>query len=86
MENQADLPVENVLNLYDDDIETAFSGEVFMTNEEKEMGKSTVKSEIKDAGIEMLKEYMKVVAPDLYPISVEQEFQLAVPTVEVFLQ
>lgn len=70
------LSVSDVLDIFSDKIDSLFSEEVLLSEEEKELGLDRVKGECKDAGVAAIKGYYTKRALEIEPFLVEQEFQV----------
>lgn len=72
--NQVDLPVKDVMDHYD----TTFTELAYDTQwkEGEDPGKE------KDAGYRVLEHYQKLIAPETYPLDVEQQFRMFVNWIE----
>lgn len=75
-ESGKDPDLDLLLSTYSDELENAFSEELFLEEEEHTKGKSKIKDELKNIGIIGLKTYYKERAPQIVPFLIEEEFKL----------
>jgi CRISPR/Cas system-associated exonuclease Cas4 (RecB family) len=77
-ETYEDMKVTDIIEIYAENVEKQFSGEVLLDDEELTKGKDNIKAEIKDEGKIMLGAYHEDIAKNLQPIEVELRFDIPV--------
>jgi len=76
METKKDLPVDDLKDCTADEIERGFQEELFLTDEEKSVGKQKLKAGHKDLAIKGAEVYHTNISPIVIPMGVEHEFIL----------
>jgi len=76
-ERGEDPELDLLLSTYTDEIENIFASEdVFLEGEEATKGKTKIKDELKNTGVQGLKTYHRGRAVEIVPFLVEEEFQI----------
>lgn len=80
-EKRENPKLELMLDTYSDTLENLFLEEMLLDDDEMAKGKDKIKSELKDAGIRVLRVYYNQKAINLDPLYVEEEFLLSLERV-----
>jgi len=72
--SKVDLPVADLKDCVADEIERSFQEELFLTDEEKSVGKQKLRGQCKDLGVKGIEVYHSEVSPIVMPVASEHEF------------
>jgi len=74
--SKTDLPVSDLKDAVADEIERGFSEELYLTSDEKTVGKEKLRGQWKDLAVSGVEVYHRDISPHVIPIGVEKEFRL----------